>query len=179
MGADHTLAQVSGGNNSGGRGGGWSGPKGGDIQVMEPVQHVTEQSAVRIDADGTVYAQLTLNLPARGRSILASAARQIFNVVLPRMIRDSLVCELLDALQLQQHVDSVQDQLWLQDQLDDAGLVAFVRNGAILPRESGAADNDLPMTAQGTGAAIPFQSQPSAEVSFTLPWLVILELPKI
>jgi hypothetical protein len=41
--------------------------KGGDIQVMEPVQHVLEQSAVQINADGTVVAQIALNfLTARG-----------------------------------------------------------------------------------------------------------------
>jgi predicted ABC-class ATPase len=68
---------------------------------------------------------------------------------------------------VQSHVDSVEEQLWLQDQLDDAGLVAFVRNGAILPRISGAADNDLPMLP--ASGAIPFQSPPNLEVSFTLP----------
>lgn len=161
MGADKTLAA----NNSGG-GGGWSGPKGGDLNVMEPVQHVMEQSAVQVYADGTVVAQITLNLPARGRSVLAEEARQIFGTVLPRMIQDSLVFESLAAAMLTQHVDSVEDQLWLQDQLDDAGLVAFVNNGAILPRVSGAADNDLPMDAD---SAIPFQSPPNLEVSFTLP----------
>jgi hypothetical protein len=44
--------------NGGASGSGWSGPKGGDIQVMEPVQHVLEQSAVQINADGTVVAQI-------------------------------------------------------------------------------------------------------------------------
>jgi hypothetical protein len=55
MGADHTPAAKG---NGGASGSGWSGPKGGDIQVMEPVQHVLEQSAVQINADGTVVAQI-------------------------------------------------------------------------------------------------------------------------
>jgi predicted ABC-class ATPase len=100
---------------------------------------------------------------------LAHAAQYIFSNVLPLLIQDSLVFESLSANMLmqhvQQHVDSVEEQLWLQDQLDDAGLVAFVRNGAILPRVSGAAD--LPMLA--ANGAIPFQSPPNLEVSFTLP----------
>jgi hypothetical protein len=162
MGADHTLAAEG---NGGASGSGWSGPKGGDIQVMEPVQHVMEQSAVQINEDGTVVAQLTLNLPARGRSILAQAANYIFGNVLPQLMQDSLVYESLSANMLAQHVDSVQEQLWLQDQLGAAGLVAFVRNGAILPRVSGAADNDFPMLK----GAIPFQSPPNLEVSFLLP----------
>lgn len=45
-----------------------------------------------------------------------------------------------------------------------AGLVGFVINGAVLPRESGA--SDLPLTASGV---VPFQSPASMEVSFTLP----------
>jgi Predicted ATPase of the ABC class len=56
-----------------GNGGGWSGPKGGDIQVMEPTQHVLEQTAVSVDSKGNIKSQLTVNLPASGRSILGSA----------------------------------------------------------------------------------------------------------
>jgi predicted ABC-class ATPase len=151
------------GADKGSTNGGWSGPKGGDIQVMEPVQHVMEQSAVRINADGSVVAQVTLNLPARGRTCSAHSANHIFDGVLSQMVHDSLVFESLDTVALTHHVDSVQDQVWLQNQLDGAGLVAFVRNGAILPRISGNAD--LPML-QG---AIPFQSPMSRQVSFTLP----------
>lgn len=156
MGADNAMS-----------GKGWSGPKGGDVQVMEPCQHVLEQSGVTIDPrTGDVTAQVTINLPARGRTVLGHAAAQIFDEVLPNLVRRSLCSISLDSNQLQQHVDSVEDQHWLQGQLEARGLVAFVRNGAILPRASGV--EDLPMS---PSTAIPFQSPEHLEVSFDLPTL--------
>jgi predicted ABC-class ATPase len=147
-----------------GNGGGWSGPKGGDIQVMEPTQHVLEQTAVSVDSKGNIKSQLTVNLPASGRSILGSAALHILNKVLPQLVLECLVVSSHNLADINQHVDSVEDQAWLQGQLEGAGLVAFVRNGAILPRSSGI--DDRPMSHQ---IAIPFQSPSSLQVSFTLP----------
>ena len=141
----------------------WSGPKGGDIQVLEPCQHVLEQSAVTIDPNtGNVIAQVTINLPARGRTVLGQVATQLLDPTLTRLIQQSLRYTALDANRLESHVNSVEDQQWLQNQLDSRNLVAFVRNGAILPRASGV--DDRPM-AEG----IPFQSPPRLQVSFTLP----------
>jgi len=160
-GADRSLSGA--GNNNGGGGGGWSGPKGGDVQILEPTQHVLEQSAVQIDPSGNVQAQLTINLPARGRSILAAACSHIFERVLPRLIGESLVFRSLAPPDLLRHVNSVEDQVWLQHQLASNGLVAFVRNGAVLPRASG--NDDRPMNK----SPVLFHSPPSLEVGFELP----------
>jgi predicted ABC-class ATPase len=169
LGADASLGD--------GAGGGWQGPKGGDIQVLEPCQHVLEQSAVRIDrTNGNVIAQITINLPARGRTILGRAAEQILGSTLPTMIQQSFYYSNLPSKdELQKHVESVEDQVWLQRQLETRNLVAFVRNGAILPRISG--DDDRPMDAR---QAVPFTSPKGGdssndrerqrmEVSFALP----------
>lgn len=171
LGAD---AALGGGNG----GGGWQGPKGGDLQVLEPCQHVLEQSAVRIDpTNGNIVAQITINLPARGRTILGRAAQQILETTLPRMVQQSLHYANLPSTEaLQNHVESVEDQVWLQSQLESRNLVAFVRNGATLPRTSG--DDDRPMDPQ---RAVPFASPQGSssgsgggerqrlEVSFNLP----------
>ena len=143
---------------------GWSGPKGGDLQVMEPCQHVLEQSAVRVDGNGNVIAQMTINLPARGRNILGHAAEKILGHTLPQLVRDSLYYRSLQGAKLQAHVESVEDQLWLQNQLESKNLVAFIRNGAILPRMSGV--DDRPMDSKN---ALPFESPKRLDVSFTLP----------
>ena len=60
-------------------------------------------------------------------------------------------------------VQLLRDQEALRGQLADLGLVAFVGNGAILPRQAG--NSDLPLE-QG---ATPFTSPKSLEVSITLP----------
>ena len=143
---------------------GWSGPKGGDLRIMEPGQNVLEQSAVRVDERGNVMAQLTINLPARGRTILGQVAEEIFGNVLPTLIQRGLYYRSLNAPRVQAHVESVEDQCWLQSQLEPRNLVAFVANGAILPRRSGV--DDRPME---TAKALPFVSPSSLEVSFTLP----------
>ncbi|KAI2493828.1 putative ATPase of the ABC class [Fragilaria crotonensis] len=131
IGADAALA-----------GKGWGGPKGGDIQILEPCQHVLEQSAVVVK-NGTIVVQLTINLPARGRTILGRAAREIFGQTLSTLLQTTLKYELLSPSHIESHVNSVEDQVWLQRQLDRLGLVAFVRDGAILPRASGVDDRPL------------------------------------
>ena len=144
---------------------GWSGPKGGDVQVLEPCQHILEQSAVRIDpSSGAVTAQVTINLPAQGRTILGKAAEQIFGHILPTLVQKSLYYSSLKPSKLKQHVDSMEDQVWLQNELESKNLVAFVRNGAILPRLSGV--DDRPMS---SSSAISFESPERLEVAFTLP----------
>ena len=161
MGADNSLR---GGGGDGGGGGGWSGPKGGDLQILAPTQHVLENSAVQVAQNqADVLIQLTINLPARGRSVLGYAAFEVFNNVLPKLLQTAVLKLPIDHLQT--HVQSVEDQIWLQSQLDSNNLVAFVRNGAILPRRSGV--NDLPIDASQN--PLPFQSPPSLEKSFVLP----------
>ena len=150
IGADAALA-----------GKGWGGPKGGDIQILEPCQHVLEQSAVVVN-NGTIVVQLTINLPARGRTILGKAARQIFGQNLSTLLQTTLKYELLNPTHIESHVNSVEDQVWLQRQLDDHGLVAFVRDGAILPRASGVDDRPLL-------GGVPFESPPSFRLKFQLP----------
>jgi predicted ABC-class ATPase len=55
----------------------------------------------------------------------------------------------------------VEDQGSLRDQLKSLGLVAFVRNGSILPRVSGADPRPMP-------GGLPFTSPPSMEVSLQM-----------
>jgi len=70
----------------------------------------------------------------------------------------------LDAKAVLRHVDCVEDQDSLRRQVTEAGLVAFVGDGSILPRASG--NSDAPMDAQ---QAIKFQSPPSLQRQFALP----------
>jgi predicted ABC-class ATPase len=157
LGADSSI-------NGGGRDG-WKGPKGGDIQVLEPCQHVLEQSAVRVDqSNGNIIAQITINLPARGRSILGQAAETILCQTIPTMV-ERLRYASLSEDRLRQHIEMVEDQVWLREQLESRNIVAFIRNGAILPRKSGA--DDRPMDPRKE--PVPFESPPRLEIDFTLP----------
>lgn len=141
----------------------YHGAKGGDISIDAPGQHVIERSSVMVLPDGSVEARFNINLPARGRSICGDWAYTILVETLPRLVERALVFTSLDASHLWTHIRSVEDQEQLRGLLKDAGLVGFIRDGAILPRESGASDQPL-----SAHKAIPFQSPPTLARSFTL-----------
>lgn len=142
----------------------WHGAKGGDISIDVPSQHVLERSSIMIDDDGTVEARFNINLPARGRSICGDWAYTILVDTLPKLVERALLLRSLDSQHVWSHLRSIEDQETLRNMLKDAGLVGFIRNGAILPRESGASDRPLSST-----KAVPFQSPVSLERSFELP----------
>lgn len=58
------------------QGGGWSGAKGGQIEVDEPGMQVLERTAVMIDEEG-IEVRFAVGLPARGRSIMGRLAAMV------------------------------------------------------------------------------------------------------
>ncbi|CAK0781040.1 hypothetical protein CVIRNUC_005266 [Coccomyxa viridis] len=144
--------------------GGWHGNKGGEMTVDVPGQHVLERTACSISNQGDIEARLTVALPARGRTILGTWAAQILVNSLPRYVEAGLLYSTQDGAALRKHVDCVEDTHWLRSELPRLGLVAFVGNGSILPRQSGASDKPMP-----SSEAVPFQAPPSLAVEVTLP----------
>ena len=136
-----------------------------------PTQHVIEQSAVRILPNGDICAQFTVNLPARGRSIQGYKAVQIFDQTLPQLVQKSLIYTSLDANVVTRHVLNVEDQEWVRSNLEIRGLVAFVPDGAVLPRMSGADDRPMDDTVNDgdNSKLVRFHSPDTLRVSFDLP----------
>ncbi|KAJ3300302.1 hypothetical protein HK104_002121 [Borealophlyctis nickersoniae] len=139
--------------------------KGGDFNMDKPGQQVLERSAVDVTPE-FVEARFTVGLPAQGqgRSIMGRQAITLLTERLPEIAKATMVFPSLDAQDVQRFVECIEDQCVLRDLIVGAGLVAFVPNGAILPRLSGA--SDLPMRG---GNLIPFVSPASLEKSFKLP----------
>jgi predicted ABC-class ATPase len=81
----------------------------------------------------------------------------------PGVVQAALTFLSQDAQALKLHIESVEDQQDLRLQVVSAGLVAFVRDGAILPRLAG--NSDVPMA----GTVVPFRSPDSLRCEFTLP----------
>lgn len=69
-----------------------------------------------------------------------------------------------DRAALQAHVECVEDTQALRDQLPSLGLVAFVGDGSVLPRRSGACDEPMPAS-----EAVPFTAPASLAVEVSLP----------
>ena len=136
-------------------------------------QYVLEQTAVFVTTNGDVVVQFVVHLPARGRTITSHDAIDIFDTILPSMA-SALVAFSRESLNF--HVRCVEDQEQLRSQLPLHNLVAFVANGSILPRASGADDspkiaNDASNGVTATDTAevvIPFHSPLTHEISFHL-----------
>lgn len=143
---------------------GYGGAKGGELRIDAPTQHVVERTSISISKSGTVEARFCCALPARGRTIEGRWCSQILLETLPALVERALVFAALDGAAIMRHILSVEDQQFLRQQLSVLGLVAFVANGAILPRTSGSSDK--PMAAAST---VEFISPPSLVSTVDLP----------
>ena len=92
---------------------------------------------------------------------------QIFDQTLPQLIQKALLYEALDSNAVTRHVLNVEDQEWIRANLEMRGLVAFVPDGAILPRHSGA--EETPMEDTEEHKVVRFLSPNTLRVSFDLP----------
>ncbi|KAJ8611872.1 hypothetical protein CTAYLR_005789 [Chrysophaeum taylorii] len=119
--------------------GGWGGKKGGEIRIAVASQFVLSRTSTRVSSRGAIEARFTVALPARGRSIEGRWAADVVCARLPRIAKTAL----RDGPGILAHVDSVLEQQHLRRQLDAKGLCAFVGDGAILPRASGADDRPM------------------------------------
>lgn len=125
-------------------------------------QTVLERSACRVH-EGTVVLRAGIDLPGRGRTIDGRAAERELCDRLPEVVRNALLWEALDPVEVRRFVDSVEDTDALRRMLPDLGLVAFVADGSVLARRSGVDDRPLP------GGGVPFRSPESLRVEVELP----------
>jgi len=135
--------------------------KSGLLNIDTPGQEVLRRSCCEI-TDNLTIVRFVAGLPASGRRILGRAAAELLTETVPAVVDKALQYENLDAGALRRAADTNEDADHLRAQLPAAGLVAFVADGAILPRVSGADDHPL-------ADAIPFRSPPSLRATFTLP----------
>lgn len=136
----------------------------GELEVLRPGQEVLERTSVLVQPDGEVELRFGVGLPARGRRILGLAAAELLCDELPEALAGTIPFPVLDADALREQVESVEDAVALRAQLAEAGLVAFVADGATLPRRSGI--DDRPLKASST---VPFEAPESLRVALDTP----------
>jgi len=117
------------------------------ISVDRCGQEVLLRTIVRVrpgEALG-LEARLTVELPAAGRRILGRAAEGLLLADLPALLAAALTVNETapDLAALRRHQDIVEDHAALTRLVVDHGWVAFVANGAILPRRGGHDDRPL------------------------------------
>lgn len=136
----------------------------GELSILRPGQQVLERSSLRIDADGCVEARFRAGLPADGRRILGHAAAELLTSAVPAAVERALRFDALDADALRLHVETVEDACALRAALEPNGLVAFIADGACLPRRSGVDDRPLSFD-----RVVPFRSPDSMRVTLRAP----------
>lgn len=136
--------------------------KSGLVAIDSGRQEVLERNSVNVD-EQKVEVRFMVGLPASGRTILGLEAIAMFFQEIPQIVEESLFLRNLKTNELRSHIKLAEDQRVLRKWLKEKDLVAFVANGAILPRRSGVDDRPLQM------GVVPFQSPQELEVEVELP----------
>ena len=142
--------------------------KSGLIGVDVPGQEILDRSSAWITEEG-VEVRFVMGLPASGRTVLGREAAAMFFEEVPKIVDSALLMKNLDRKAVETHVRTAEDQDALRAQLEEKGLVAFIPDGAVLPRKSGVDDRPLVAEGEQGGGAAPFQSPESLKVTLHRP----------
>jgi predicted ABC-class ATPase len=135
--------------------------KSGLIWVDAGGQEVLERTAVRVRPEW-IECRFQVGLPAAGRTVLGRQAEEMLCREIPEIMRRSLLWSEVPQSECRRFVECVENQEAIRAQLRERRLVAFVADGAILPRRSGV--SELPLE-----RAIPFRSPESLRVTMAVP----------
>ena len=116
--------------------------KSGLIEISRCPQEILERTAI-IRNKSFFEARFYVGFPARGRSVLARELEKIIFNIIPNIVESTFIYENIDKLALINRVKLMEDQCFIRENLKKKGLVAFVANGSILPRESGVSARPL------------------------------------
>ncbi|MDQ8203213.1 ABC-ATPase domain-containing protein [Pelagicoccus sp. SDUM812003] len=136
--------------------------KSGLIAIDEPEQEILARTCVQISESETIV-RFAVGLPASGRRILGRAADRLLVDIVSLVAQDALDFEQPELLQsVEAFATANETGDHLRKQLGEQKLVAFIADGAILPRASGVDQRPLK-------DAIPFRSPASMRRVLKLP----------
>lgn len=137
--------------------------KSGLMSVSRPGQEVLERTACEMNSTtGDLTVRLEIGFPANGRTICSMELIKILFDFLPKCVQDVLFYHKLNKKEVEDVMFLADDCKYIRETLEAAGLIAFVANGSILPRESGISDKPMK-------DSIPFVSPESMEIELELP----------
>ena len=137
--------------------------KSGLMGISQPGQEILERSACWVNpSDGQVTVRMEIGFPANGRTINAGELVRILFDFLPVCVKQTLLAASGPRDGLERVLHLADDQLYIRRQLKERELVAFVADGAILPRRSG-------VSSQPMKDAVAFVSPQEMAVTMQLP----------
>ncbi|WP_291633531.1 ABC-ATPase domain-containing protein [Clostridium sp.] len=110
--------------------------KSGLIAISKCPQEILDRTSIIVD-ENKIEARFYVGFPARGRSVLSRELEKILYNVIPNIVDKTLIYKNINSEKLATRVKLVEDQEHIRRSLASRGLVAFVANGSMLPRESG------------------------------------------
>lgn len=137
--------------------------KSGMIAISRCGQEVLERSACHVNPkNGDITLRLAVGFPANGRSINAGELEKILFRFLPACVEKACLFCNIHQKKLQSAIELADDRKYIREQMEKEGIIAFVANGSILPRESGVSERPMKN-------AVPFRSPETMEVTWNLP----------
>lgn len=137
--------------------------KSGLVTIDAGGQEIIERTAAVVTPEW-VELRLHVGLPASGRTVLGKQAEAILCQELPNVTEAALMWHNLPQPDVRAFVECVENTEHIRNRLEELGLVAFVADGAILPRASGASDEPL-----SPSEAVAFESFERLRVTLPLP----------
>jgi predicted ABC-class ATPase len=132
-----------------------------NISIVKAHCQIMQRNSLYIE-NGIVRILASVNLPGEFRRIEGEKASELLIGTLSDWVTTAMYWNNLAQEKCKVHLECYARRNFLLEQIKEKKLAAFVPNGAILPRESGA--SELPMQ-----NAIPFISPPELQVSLNLP----------
>ena len=121
------------------------------ISVASPGQKILPRTSV-VMMDEYVEARLYVHLPSRAGKILGDVAQEIFFDELPVIVNSGLVYCNLDAADVEEFIDLMEDADHVRQALPTRGLISFVREGSLVSRRG---LSDLPDFTHAAGIQMP------------------------
>lgn len=135
--------------------------KSGQISVTSCGQEVLKRTACEV-GEREIVARFSVGFPANGRTIHARELEKILFEYLPACVEHAFYYRNLKPEKIKNVIELAKDQQAVRDWLKEHGYVAFVADGAILPRESGISQRPMRQ-------AVRFTSPDSMRVELSLP----------
>lgn len=135
--------------------------KSGLIAISNPGPEILSRTACEITGSG-ITARFEVGFPAFGRTINSGELIKILFEFLPRCVRGVFFYASRNPREVKAVAQLAEDQQFIREELKRRHLVAFVADGAVLPRESGVSSRPMK-------GGVAFSSPDSLRVELELP----------
>ena len=136
--------------------------KSGFMGAVMPEAEILNRTGCEISPNGMVLVRFEAGFPANGRRVQSRELEKMLTQFLPEIVLRTLYYDPAKESRFRQIAELAEDQQFIRRELKKRNLVAFVANGAILPRESGISNRPMKH-------AVAFHSPKSLEITLQLP----------